>query len=223
MEHGREDDSSEGELSAVNSVNGEDVDDMEMSDDYYQAKLKELLYAEGDSTLGDALMVLLASSITSNLTWKSLFDKVRDDACLLPKPNLFQQIGSIRTLQRYVSRLVHMDIDKETASSKTGNNAEMVNLPFKQRLINALRVMKFSKDKIGFYFGFDGIQVYENTHRNLWLLVLGVRGTRLRLLVNAWLGEGYPDPNEVFRDFIDEMNEVIKNGFHLPNGKHIKV
>ena len=120
----------------------------------------------------------------------------------------------------HIQNYVHWLLAENCYTSTQVNNADGRYAYLPTCLSRALSTVNVG-NSIKLCFGFDGVKIYESSKRSFWVLVLTVRGTRLKFAVSLFCGSGHPCRQKMFAAFVEEYNQLKVNGIRLENGVHL--
>lgn len=80
-------------------------------------------------------------------------------------------------------------------------------------------------DEIILDFNIDGVNHSKSTKRSLWIIQMSLRNfTQDPFVIGTFCGRQKPDCNDLLKDFVNEINEIILNGIqHNEKSISIKV
>ena len=83
------------------------------------------------------------------------------------------------------------------------------------KLINDLKLNKvIYTNNINLQINIDGAPLHNSTVKGIWLIQCSVSGSKYSYLIGLFYGQGKPRNIEEFlRSFVDEMKDLIENGF----------
>ena len=161
----------------------------------------------------DVFLVEMATAIRYVKSWKCLETDLKNRRILGDERYSWDSKYKIfKELKKSVSLVHPKKVDCPGSRNGVSGFGEMTYLPFTQRLISSLISLQYTGKTIKLHYGFDGVQIYKTSDSQFWVLGIGVLGTRIKLAVALWMGQGYPDVECMLKNFTEELNVLFERG-----------